>query len=499
MNNYKSATNSINRHKVEQTIRDEIAEGNYVITNDKPTIISALGAIPKPDSDEVRLIHDCSRPQGSAVNDYIITKSFKFQTLDDAIKLLQPHYYMAKIDLRHAYRSVPIHPDNYKATGLKWRFSGHTHDTYMYDTRLPFGAKSSPAIFHRITQSVRRMMERKGFPDVVVYLDDFLVIGPNLGDCQRAFDTLYKLLCDLGFSISNHKVVPPTQRLTFLGVQLDTTNCSMTLPEDKLKDCYNVILNFQNKYRVTKKQLQRLAGKLNWACRVVFGGRTFLRRIIDAMNNLPDSGRHRPPPGFSHDIAWWVQFLHTFNGTQMFLDNIPTLDVITDACPIGAGGFFRGDWFYHNFSIDSPPWEDLHITHKETLAIILAAKRWGHQWENKRIIIHSDNQAAVAIINKGTTANARIMYELRTLFWLSAHYNFHITAVYIEGTRNKLADAISRLHEPSHVIAFHSQLREIMPDVDLNNMELHKHMSTESHLYVSSRCTSFRNGPPTRK
>ena len=46
-------------------------------------------AIPKPNSSEVRLIHDCSRPHGHAVNDFSGTWYFKFQSLDDAIKLLK--------------------------------------------------------------------------------------------------------------------------------------------------------------------------------------------------------------------------------------------------------------------------------------------------------------------------------------------------------------------------------------------------------------------------
>lgn len=40
-----------------------------------------------------------------------------------------------------------------------------------------FGASSSPEIFHRITQSVRCTMDKRGFPDVIIYLDDFLVVG----------------------------------------------------------------------------------------------------------------------------------------------------------------------------------------------------------------------------------------------------------------------------------------------------------------------------------
>ena len=99
---------------------------------------------------------------------------------------------------------------------------------------------------------------------------------------------------------------------------------------------------------------------------------------------------------------------------------------LTDACPIAAGGYFRGDWFYHHFSLDSPEWQNLHINHKETLAIVLAAQRWGPLWSNQRVVIHSDNQAAVQIINKGITASPVVMNALRTLFWLSPLYNFHI-------------------------------------------------------------------------
>lgn len=90
---------------------------------------------------------------------------------------------MAKIDLRHAYRSVPIYPSSFAATGLKWKFEGDEDFTYFYDTRLLFGAKSSPEIFRRITQVIRRMMARRGFDSVIVYLDDFLVIAPTQQAC----------------------------------------------------------------------------------------------------------------------------------------------------------------------------------------------------------------------------------------------------------------------------------------------------------------------------
>eukprot|EP00112_Aurelia_sp_Birch-Aquarium-sp1_P008872 Seg199.7 transcript_id=Seg199.7/GoldUCD/mRNA.D3Y31 product="hypothetical protein" protein_id=Seg199.7/GoldUCD/D3Y31 len=65
MDNYSSSTKPEARDKVEQTLREEIAEGNYNITPTKPTIVSAISAVPKADSQELRLIHDCSMPAGN--------------------------------------------------------------------------------------------------------------------------------------------------------------------------------------------------------------------------------------------------------------------------------------------------------------------------------------------------------------------------------------------------------------------------------------------------
>ena len=62
---------------MEEAALEELAAGNYFVADVKPKIISALSAVPKPDSDEIRLIHDCSQPAGFALNDYADIESFK--------------------------------------------------------------------------------------------------------------------------------------------------------------------------------------------------------------------------------------------------------------------------------------------------------------------------------------------------------------------------------------------------------------------------------------
>ena len=102
-----------------------------------------------------------------------------------AVSLIKSNEYLAKFDLKCAYRHVPVHPSNYPATGLAWQFRRDNTLRYLYDCKLPFGAAKSLEIFHILTQAVTRMMERRGFT-VLAYLDDFLVIADTEVECQQA-------------------------------------------------------------------------------------------------------------------------------------------------------------------------------------------------------------------------------------------------------------------------------------------------------------------------
>jgi hypothetical protein len=150
--NHTSARSGSPVHDLmEDTILQEISQGNYVVTDNKPSIISALGAVLKAGGD-IRLIHDCSRPHGGSVNDYAtLPADIKFQSVDSAANLIKPGYYMCKFDLLHAYLQVKISNASQDVTGIKWAFDGS--DTYMYDTKLMFGSKLAPSIFHRLTQA----------------------------------------------------------------------------------------------------------------------------------------------------------------------------------------------------------------------------------------------------------------------------------------------------------------------------------------------------------
>ena len=120
---------------------------------------------------------------------------------------------------------------------------------------------------------------------------------------------------------------------------------------------------------------------------MVFGGRTFLRRVLDLMNTLPSSASQcRLTLEFHRDMYWWDSFLDSFNGLRDFTSDHPITAIQTDASKRGLGAYFWGDWLYIKLLAEYPQFVSLNINFKETLCIIYAAFRWGHLWKNQGLL-----------------------------------------------------------------------------------------------------------------
>ena len=107
---------------------------------------SRFGVIPKHQTNKWRLIVDLSHPTGHSVNDGIPKSlcSVKYITIDYAIEqvlMLGPGTLMAKIDVKSAFRLLPVHPADRHLLQMKW-------DNLIFtDACLPFGLLSAPRLY----------------------------------------------------------------------------------------------------------------------------------------------------------------------------------------------------------------------------------------------------------------------------------------------------------------------------------------------------------------
>lgn len=451
------------RHMVEAQILDEIQEGRYIFSKNVPTIVSALGAIPKKQGG-VRLIHDCSRPSGNAVNDRALRDKFSYQTLQEAIENISPGDYMAKVDLKSAYRSVRVSQTERELLGISWRFEGAVDPVYMLDTCLPFGHARSPYVFNELSQAICRIMRSFGFEFVMAYLDDFLLIAKSSEECRQALEFLLFLLRRLGFAIAYSKVEGPVQRIVFLGFLIDSIEMNVGLTRARVEELNGLLEKTLKQTKITKRGLQSIIGKLNYCTQVIYGGRFFLRRLINLTNTLAQPWhRTRVTRSMRADINWWLSFglLWCSKPLPMVRQSSRpggNVSVSIDACGKAAGAFFMGDSSYTEFTEmhDSAP--DMCINFKEVLALLPAVQKWAPYWQNKHVNIYSDNICAVRILNKGSTKDENIMEALRQIFWYSVIFNFKFTCHYYPGVRNQLADAVSRLHEQWGILRYNELL-----------------------------------------
>lgn len=468
--NYKSATDS--KQKLDELFISELTQGKISVVKDKPFCIHAIGAVPRKDRDDPRPITDCSRPYNYSVNDHMFPEKSTYNTVDTAAKLITPNCWFAVVDIHHAYRSVPISPENRKFMGFQWQFGKNGVNRYFVDNFLCFGSRSAPSIFNKISNSIAaifRKLVRYKDTHIVNMLDDFLIIAPNKAICMYAQRLLITIIRKLGFGISWSKITGPLQKIIFLGIELNSIAMQLSLPQEKLEKLSNLLKEFNNKKRATKRELQSLCGHLNFASMVVKGGRTFCRRIINVMNKLKRQNHStRLNSEFRKDInEFWLPFMHHFNGKAKILcnDPMPIGILQCDSSLKGYGIYHKGDFIAgswdgaksppqllntpHWYNVTPPAAERHNINYLELRCILEAAKHFGPRWANQSVIVYTDNTQAMFNINKGSSQNLNTMELLRHLLWLSTKYNFSIKCKHISSEGNWIADALSRLHVPN--------------------------------------------------
>uniref|UniRef100_A0A1I8HAA6 Reverse transcriptase domain-containing protein n=2 Tax=Macrostomum lignano TaxID=282301 RepID=A0A1I8HAA6_9PLAT len=449
--NYMS-TSTFHR-AVELQIKEEIENGRYLIVPKKPTMVSPLGAIPK-DNGKVRLIHDCSTPPGYSVNDNYTKKlSPRFESVKKVAASIGKGWFMAKLDLSQAYRSVAIHPDDYQATGIGWRFKGNRDLTWLVDTRLPFGSCASVEIFYRLTQAVKRMMVRRGVANISVYLDDFLVAAESEKECMDALKELIKLVRQLGFGVNWNKVVEPTQCLVYLGVKIDTVRGVLSVPAEKCEEMRTTLLNFSQRRRLSKRQLSSLCGKLSWVVQVVHAGSCFLRPLFDLLNAL-EKPHHkvRVSADTVRILLWWRGALLKLPDFQLWRSCTNGWIIETDASSAGGGAILRNgsgmvDWLCVNWDLDAGgKFKDKHITYKEAIVPLLAMVRWGAFLNDSSVVVYSDSNAAVGMINRGCCRQPELQPQFQTAMLIAVRRGVEVRAFHVPGWYHVFADPCSRLH-----------------------------------------------------
>lgn len=408
------------------------------------------------------------------LNASVVYSHFKMETLNDLLYLLQHNDWMASIDLKNAYYTIPVNRDHQKY--FTFVFSSKP---YKF-TCLPNGYTQGPYIFTKVIKKPFTILRKQGHISVV-YLDDALLVGRTFHLCWANVDATIQLLRRLGFTIHPDKsILVPTRSIEFLGFIIDSRSMTVSLTERRktklISACSIIVCDCFYKIRFVASVI----GILIAALPGVMYAPLFYRQLELEKNDFLK--RHKGNLNRQMSLSQAAK-----DQAQWWLDNVPHASrfvrpppfdfcLTTDASLEGWGATDSSrtigeQWSDHDFPD--------HINVLELQAARLALIRLFSDTRNCHIQLKMDNSTAVVYINKmGGTHSPSSNAVAREIWLWAMDRHIWLSATYIPGAQNVVADYHSRCFQENTEWSLMSEVFDkitvvfFMPEIDLFASEL---------------------------
>ena len=387
----------------------------------------------------------------------------KIQDYKEMILTCGPGAWMYKRDLARFFLQIPLDPTEYHRVGIVWR------GLFFFFLGLAFGLRHSGLQGQKLTDCVSWILRRMGLDtsegrpyQVVNYVDDLGGVEESKDRANAAYLKLNWLLSDLGLKESIKKSEAPSTKMTYLGVQFDSIEMTMSVPPDKVTELKAEIGLWVRKTTITKRDLQSLLGKLFCVAKVIRHARPFLGRLLGqlrSMANLKEGRKVKLTDESRKDILWWNHYLEKFNGINMIVNEDPiplSLEQLLDdphgvcagdATPTGGGAWHGYEYWCGNLPHHlQDPQIPIHI--KEFWVLIVSAKQWGDTWTGRCMILFCDNDSVCDTVVHKKPKDPMILSLLREFLYIVVSKKFFPVVRKIGTKENEMADHISRRFDP---------------------------------------------------
>ncbi len=408
------------------------------VKHEKGQILSNIFLRPKPDGTH-RLILNLKK-----FNETVAYHHFKMDSIHTIIKLVVPNCFMASLDMKDAYYSIPIRASHQKFLCFKWK--GHI---YQF-TCLPNVLSSAPRQFTKILKPALATLHKMGHISVA-HIDDCYLQGQTYEQCvANVIDTLL-LLDSLGLVIHPERsVLMPSQEIVTLGFLINSVTMTIRLTTAKAtdlkKECESLL---QSNKSPTIRWVAKVIGKIVASFPGVMYGPLYYRALehdkslalkkakgnFDATMSLSQEAKK--------ELWWWVKNVET--AYQTLSRKEPQHHITTDASLSGWGAECKGvstggTWTESEASH--------HINYLEMLAILLGLQTFGKDKNGSHIRILCDNTTAVNILNHMGTSHSEPCKGMAKMIWeWCISKSIWISIAHIPGKQNLVADYESRRNQ----------------------------------------------------
>ena len=396
------------------------------------------------------------------LNSHCVQRTVQYETLKSLRRYALRNAWMVSFDLQDGYYHLAIREQDRKY------FTFCVGGECFRCVGLPMGWNASPRVFTKLMRpmvaALRSMVDTSPVPGwsssrkkrrrhimrVLPYLDDFLLIAPNIAACATAAWAAKHLLMRLGLTWKDSKCHwTPTQRLTHLGLEVDT--CQGVFRVDPVRrkalqaSARNLLCRAAESARVVRaRDLAAFCGKAVSVQLAILPARFYLRSLYDCLISKESwASRVRLSHRALRDLQWWADLPRRWNGRPIELPSAEA-QLHVDSCNYGWGAIFNSIFQAHGF------WDresQDHITLKELRAVRLALEAFREHAADRCILVHEDNQAVVAALSGLCSRSPVMMQELRALWDLLSRERIELVCQYINTLVNP-ADPVSRLRRP---------------------------------------------------
>lgn len=360
----------------------------------------------------------------TALNKLIVPESQPFPHIEDLITKARDCQWYSVIDINSAFWSIPLREkDRYKTAFVTQ--TGH----YNWKC-LPFGLKTSPAIFQRI---LRNTLKKYGLDDFAVnYIDDILIFSKTF---KEHLDHLKKLIYNIyleGFRLSLAKCEFAQSKVKYLGHIIE--NNSTTPVFDNVVPLRNFPVP------KTQKNVRQFLGKINFYHAYIPNAASLLAPLHHLLKK-------------NVKFIWSDDCQQSFQTCINLLCSHPCLSIFcpekdtfvyTDASNEGIGAVLKqrqSDGSIKPVAFFSKKISDSHKKKRaiflECLAIKESLLYWRHKLLGLKFKIFTDHKPLV-----GKKVNSQYDDELRELLLHISQFDFVIE--YKPGIENTEADCLSR-------------------------------------------------------
>ena len=340
------------------------------------------------------------------LNSHVEYNKFKMDTLHSILKLVTPGFYMATIDLKDAYYSVPVAQEHRKYLCFVWRSK-----LYQY-TCFPNGLSSAPRLFTKLMKPCYAHLRCRGHI-VSGYIDDTYLQEQFFNDALNSLHACKSLLTSLGLLIHPEKSLDiPSQIATVLGFVINSLDMTISLTTEKKTSLIELCRKTMQSNQITIRELARLNGKLVSSFPGVAYSPLFYCDLEMAKTEALKSNRGNYDStmvlsdDMKSELQWWVDNLET--ATCPISNGNPDIVIDTDASLIGWGAVCSAVTAQGSFTPSDVYSAEGNINVLELLAVKYGLQSFASIIKNRHILVRCDNSTAVSYISNMGGTHSRL-------------------------------------------------------------------------------------------